>query len=756
LKKTVLVLAILMCSGSAFGEDYTRFVDPLVGTRNMGHTYPGATVPFGMVQPSPDTMHLQMFDEHGKYNGEAYRYCSGYQYDDDTIAGFSHTHFSGTGHSDLGDITLMPAMGRARLDAAENYASHFSHESETAEPGYYGVSLDDPGVRVELTATTRVAMHRYTFEEEGPAQVVLDLLANIYDYDGKNVWTFLRVENDTLVTGYRQTTGWARTRTVHFAISFSRPFESYGHRRFDETLYNGFYRRFDQEENFPEMAGRDIRAHFDFHASKDEPLLVKVALSPVSAAGALGNLHAELPHWDFDRVRAEAHDEWNQNLGRIEVETMTEDHRSIFYTALYHTMLGPIVYQDVDGSYRGLDQNVHQAEGFTNYTVFSLWDTYRALHPLLNLIQTQRNQDMIASMLAHFDQSVHPMLPVWSHYANENWCMIGYHAVPVIADALVKGNDNIDLQRALDACVATANVPYFDGVGEYRKIGYVPDEISGSSVSMTLEMAYDDWCIARLAELAGDKDLEAEFDGRAASFRNVFDAGTGFMRPRLRDGTWRAEFNTMATHGQGFIEGNAWNYSLYVPQDVPAMVDLMGGPQKMGAHLDELFTMELDDEHIAHTEDITRDGIIGNYVHGNEPGHHIAYLYNWTDRPWQTQVRVRNIMDTMYGTGTDGLCGNDDAGQMSAWYVFSALGFYPVCPGSVEYALGSPLVERAVVHLENGKTLKVLTHDQSRENVFVQRVEINGKEIDRRYLVHQELVDGGVVEFFLGSEPRQE
>ena len=754
MKNVTIVLAIMLCSGTVFGEDYSQYVDPLVGTRNMGHTYPGATVPFGMVQPSPDTRHLQMFDENGKYNGEAYRYCSGYQYDDDTIAGFSHTHFSGTGHSDLGDITLMPEMGRARLDAGESYASRFSHDTETAEPGYYSVRLDDPGVGVEMTVTTRVALHRYTFEQDGPAQVVLDLLANIYDYEGKNVWTFVRVENDTLVTGYRQTTGWARTRTVYFAMSFNEPFVTYGHRRFDDAPYNGFYRRFDQEENFPEMAGRDIRAHFDFDASMDRPLLVKVALSPVSTAGALGNLRAELPHWDFDRVRAEARDEWNRELGRIQVETMTEDQRSVFYTALYHTMLGPIVYEDSNGSYRGLDQNVHQSDGFTNYTVFSLWDTYRALHPLLNLIQTERNTDMIASMLAHFDQSVHPMLPVWSHYANENWCMIGYHSVPVIADALVKGNRDIDLQRALHACVATANVPYFDGVGEYREIGYVPDEISGSSVSMTLEMAYDDWCIARLAELARKEELVVEFDRRAGSFRNVFDADTGFMRPRSRDGSWREEFNTMATHGQGFIEGNAWNYSLYVPHDVPAMVDLMGGPERVGAHLDELFTMELDDEYIAHTEDITRDGIIGNYVHGNEPGHHIAYLYNWTDRPWQTQARVRHILDTMYGTGADGLCGNDDAGQMSAWYVFSALGLYPVCPGSTKYALGSPLVERAVMQLESTKTLEILVHDQAPANVYVQGVVVNGQEIDRRYLTHQELISGGVVEFYLGPEPR--
>jgi predicted alpha-1,2-mannosidase len=331
--------------------------------------------------------------------------------------------------------------------------------------------------------------------------------------------------------------------------------------------------------------------------------------------------------------------------------------------------------------------------------------------------------------------------------------MIGYHAVPVITDALIKGGaSRIDLRRALDACVATANVQYYDGVGEYRDLGWVPDEVGASSVSMTLEMAYDDWCIARLAELAGDAEVAAEFGRRSNAFRNVFDSEMGFMRPRKRDGSWRQEFDVMSTHGQGFIEGNAWNYSLYVPHDVLAMIEMMGGPATVGAHLDELFTMELDEEHIAHTEDITRDGIIGNYVHGNEPGHHIAYLYNWTDRPWQTQARVRHILDTMYGTGPAGLCGNDDAGQMSAWYIFSALGFYPVTPGSAEYALGSPLVKRATLHLENGKDLKIRVSNQSPENVYVQRVEVNGNTLDRLHLTHDELVGGGVIEFEMGPQ----
>lgn len=749
----ISALAVLFLSAvlPAAAEDLARHVDPLVGTRNMGHTFPGAVVPFGMVQLSPDTRHLSMFDAEGQYVPEVYRYCAGYQYEDSTIVGFSHTHFSGTGHSDLGDVSVLPVMGEVDLEA--DPSARFDHATEIAEPGYYRVTLEDSGIAAELTATARTGWHRYTFGRTGEAHLILDLMANIYDHDGKNVWTFVRVENDTLVTGYRITTGWARTRTVYFAIAFSRPFTSYGHRRLDPTPYRGFYRRFDQERDFPEMAGRDLRAQFEFPVTADDQLTIKVALSGVGTAGALANLAAEAPGWDFDQVRAAARAAWNRELGRIEAVTTTPDQASIFYTALYHTMLGPVVYEDTDGRYRGLDQNVHVSTGFTNYTVFSLWDTYRALHPLFNLIQPSRNADMIQSMLAHFDQSVHPMLPVWSHHANENWCMIGYHAVSVIADAAVKGVGGFDLGRALEACTATASVPYFDGVGEMVELGYVPDEATGSSVSVTLELAYDDWCVAQLARLAGDRETERRFLARSRNFENVFDPDIGFMRPRLRDGAWRPDFDTMATHGQGFIEGNAWNYGLYVPHDVPALVAMMGGSGRLGDHLDQLFTMELGDEHIAHTEDITRDGIIGNYVHGNEPGHHITYLYNWTDRPWRTQERVRMILDTMYGTGPSGLCGNDDLGQMSAWYVFSALGFYPVCPGSPDYALGSPLVERADLHLENGRTLTIVAHDQGPENVYVQKVEVDGKRIERRHLTHEELIDGGRIDFFMGPRP---
>ncbi|MFA4863163.1 MAG: GH92 family glycosyl hydrolase, partial [Bacteroidales bacterium] len=571
----------------------------------------------------------------------------------------------------------------------------------------------------------------------------------------KNVWTFIRVENDTLVTGYRQTNGWARTRVIYFAMVFSKPFYQYGHKKYDQTVYRGFYRKFDETKNFPEMAGKKIRAYFDFNMKEGEKLKIKFALSSVSTDGALKNLQSEIPHWDFERVVRESQGKWNKELNKVVVETMTPGDKVTFYTALYHSFLSPTVYMDVDGAYRGLDQNINQATDFTNYTTFSLWDTYRALHPLFNLIQPGRNTDMIKSMLAHYDQSVHPMLPVWSHYANENWCMIGYHAVSVIADAVVKGNDGFDTGHALEACVNTANYDLFDGLGYYKVMGYVPEDKNSSSVSKTLEYAYDDWTIAQLAGKIGNPEIDLIFTKRSASFLNVYDPGTGFMRPKLNDGSWKVPFDPLNTHGQGFIEGNAWNYSLYVPHQIPEMISLMGGREKFSRYLDSLFTMHLSDENFKETEDITRDGIIGCYVHGNEPGHHIPYLYNWTGQPWKTQERVRMIMKAMYADAPDGLCGNDDCGQMSAWYIFSSLGFYPVCPGADWYAIGSPLVKSAVITLENGNKLELEVRNQSETNLFIQDILLNGERYLKNYIDHSSLIKGGKITFVMGPHPNK-
>lgn len=739
--------------------NFTKYVNPFIGTSRMGHTFPGATAPFGMVQVSPQTNFEVMFDDEGNYNQKTYEYCAGYQYKDTTIIGFSHTNFSGTGHADLGDFLIMPTVGDLVLNPlpsnkeTNGFYSNFSHETEKASPGYYKVDLEKYNIQAELTASERVGFHKYTFPKSDNSHIILDLIYNVYHHNNKNVWTFIRVENDSLITGYRQTKGWARTKKVFFAMEFSKPFKSYGHKKYDNETYNGFYRRFNESENFPEMAGKNLRAYFNFETSENEQIKVKFALSSVSTNGAIKNLNAEIPHWNFDKTKEETSHKWNDELSKIKIETILEEDKTTFYTALYHTMLSPILYEDVDGNYRGLDQNIYQSEGFTNYSIFSLWDTYRALHPLFNITQPNRNNDMIKSMLAHQEQSVHNMLPIWSHYANENWCMIGYHATSVIADAMVKNVGDFSMEDALQASVSTSNVKYFDGLGEYLNYNYFPDDKTHSSVSKTLEVAYNDWCIAQIAKLNNDHSIEKEYLKRAENYNNVFDKISGYMRPRLSNGEFRNNFDPLDTHGQGFIEGNAWNYGLYVPHNIPKMIEMMGGKDRFSEKLDSIFTTEIEDKYIEKHEDITRDGIIGNYVHGNEPGHHIPYLYNWTNEPYKTQERVRMICNTMYASTVDGLCGNDDAGQMSAWYVFSSLGFYPVTPGSKYYAIGSPLIKEATIELQNGKTLKIKSLNQSTENIYVKKVLINGIEIKDFQLNHYDIANGGELIFEMTDKP---
>ncbi|MBN1273541.1 MAG: GH92 family glycosyl hydrolase, partial [Candidatus Aminicenantes bacterium] len=651
------------------------WVDPFIGTRDMGHCYPGATVPFGMVQISPETDAV-LYRLDGEYNPEVYRYCSGYQYDDATIVGFSHTFFSGTGHSDLGDFRIMPMVGDVRWNPGDKknpgsgYRSRFSHDRETAVPGYYAVHLDDYGIKAEMAATERVGFFRFGFPAAEEAHIILDMTSSIYSYKGKVIWASLRVENDTLVTGSRQTRGWARNRILHFAMAFSKPVKSYSLRNEEEPVYKGFWRRWDEGNNFPERAGKKLKGLFSFRTKAGEEILVKVALSAVSPQGAMENLKAEIPHWNFSSTKRQAEKRWNTELSKITIQGSDSQKRN-FYTALYHSFLSPVVYSDVDGRYRGLDQNIHQAEGYTHYTIFSLWDTFRALHPLFTLVQPRRTDDMIRSMLAHYDQSVHHILPIWSFHANETWCMIGYHAVPVIADAYLKEVQGYDAKKALEAVLSSADYEDYDGVGFYRRHGYVPEDEFGHSASKTLEYAYDDWTIYRLARAFGDKKAAAAFRERAASYRKIFDAGSGFMRARNRDGSWKIPFDPLSTSGQGFIEGNAWNYSFYVPHDIQGLIDLLGGRKQMINRLDSLFTMTIDDLHFTGSEDITRAGIIGNYVHGNEPSHHIPYLYVYAGAPWKTQERVHQIVRSLYRDEPGGLCGNDDCGQMSAWYIFS-------------------------------------------------------------------------------------
>lgn len=756
---TGLYLNFLSTKAQNATEDLTRYVDPLIGTNEMGHVFPGACVPFGMVQLSPDTDTIP-YAVNGKYTGTVYRYCAGYQYSDKTIVGFSHTHLSGTGHSDLGDFLIMATAGKLQLNPGtadkpeSGYRSRFSHDTEKAEPGYYKVMLDDYKINAEMTTTTHVGFHQYTFPKTDDAHVILDLNHGLYNYDGKVLWSYVRVENDTLVTGYRITRGWARTNYLYFAMVFSKPIKNYGCKNDEELVYKGFWRKFDQEHNFPEMAGKNMKAYFDFATAEGEKIKIKFALSAVSTEGALKNLEAEVPHFNFEKVRAEAKAKWQSELSRITIDASSEK-KTTFYTSLYHTFINPIQYMDIDGKYRGLDHNIHQAKGFTNYTVFSLWDTYRALHPLFTLIQPQRASDMINSMLAHYDQSVHKVLPVWSHFGNENWCMIGYHAVPAIVDAWANGIRGFDLNHALEACVSSATNKNYGNLPDYMKLGYVPYEKNAVGSSMTLEYAYDDWTIAQMAKGIGNTAVAEQFGKRAQNWKNLFNEGTGFIGAKDANGNWKTPFDPMHTANEGFIEGNSWNYSLYVPQDIPTLIQKMGGNNRFCEHLDSLFTMYMPDKYFAETEDITREGLIGCYVHGNEPSHHVAYMYNWAGKPWKTQERIHQIVTTMYLNKPDGLCGNDDCGQMSAWYVFSSLGFYPVCPGSGQYAIGAPSVKEGKIQLKDGKVLTVKANNLTDKNIYIQSVKLNGKPVTTTILTNSEINQSGELVFEMGGKPNK-
>ena len=734
-------------------------VNPIIGTNGMGHTFPGACQPFGLIQLSPDTDTIP-HNIDGKYQPGVYAYCAGYQYKDSSIVGFSHTHFSGTGHSDLGDLLIMPTVGTLQLNpgTADNpdggYRSRYAHETETAKPGYYEVTLADYGIKAQLTTTQRVGVHKYTYPKQSDKQhLILDLIHGIYNYDGKVLWTQLRVENDTLLTGYRITNGWARVNYTYFAISFSKPIQQYGCVEKGKVDYKGGYGKFDMTHNFPDMGGRKLVTYFDFDPKAGSELEVKVALSGVSTAGALKNLQAEAASFSFDQLAAQAAKRWEQALSAIDAKG-SDDQLAMLYTSLYHTMINPCVYMDVDGQYRGLDHNIHQADGFTNYTVFSVWDTYRALHPLFNLINRQVNTDIAQSMLQHCAQSVHHALPIWSHMANENWCMIGYHSVSVLADAIAKGLP-IDKEKALQAMISSSTIPYYEGTKEYMEKGYVPLERSGSAGSLTLEYAYDDWTIYQTALRCGNEKVANRYKQRAANYTHVFDPAIGYARPRNNKGAFKTPFSLLSTHGEGFIEGNALNYSFYVPQDVNGLMQMMGGEASFIAKLDSLFTMHLPDAFFAETEDVTKEGLLGGYVQGNEPSHHIPFLYAWTSQSWKTQYWQREIMNKMYRNNIDGLCGNDDCGQMSAWYIFSAMGFYPVCPGTDQYVLGAPYLPYLKISLENGKDFEIRAEKVSDKNRYVKSVRLNGKIHTKGYITQEEIMQGGVLSFEMTAKPNK-
>ena len=770
--KKLLLPIILLLTVTVFAQnDYTQYVNPIIGTNGMGHTFPGACYPFGGVQVSPDTDTIP-HSVNGKYQPGVYDYCAGYQYRDKTIVGFSHTHFSGTGHSDMGDILLMPFIGEVQLNpgTADNpdggYRSRFSHETEKCSPGYYEVHLSDDDILVQLTATPHCGIHKYTFPKGETQKLIVDLNHAIYNYDGKVLWASLRMEDPYTLTGYRITNGWARENYVYFAIHFSKPVAHYGYQDFGKQDYNGFWRRFDLNHDFPEMAGRKVVAWIEFEDDNDPVLEVQVALSAVSTEGAELNMSYETSNADktYEELYQQTRKAWNDKLGVFEANG-SKDQLEMFYTSLYHTMINPSIYQDVDGKYRGIDHNIHQnEEDHTNYTIFSLWDTYRAEHPLLNIIDPKSAADMIVSMVNHAHQSVHHILPIWSHAGNENWCMIGYHGVSAVADAFLHNEKmQSSIYTAMFNIICSANLDYYDHTDLYNKLGYVPFDRSSVGTSITLENAYEDWVIYRLIDrkinpyyqktyLYGDKE---DYRQRALNFKNVFNPETGFAQARYEDGSWKTPADLLSTSNEGFIEGNSWNYSFYVPHDVNGLIKIMGGDKVFVQRLDQLFEMYVPDEFFAETEDVTREGMVGGYVHGNEPSHHIPYLYMWTSQPWKTQQRVREVMNKMYKNNIDGLCGNDDCGQMSAWYIFSAMGFYPVCPASGQYVFGAPYLPENVLHLQNGNTLTIKAPNVSDKNCYIQSVTLNGKSLHCAYITYEQIMAGGELVFTMGSKPNK-
>ncbi|MGO9111528.1 MAG: GH92 family glycosyl hydrolase [Thermoguttaceae bacterium] len=751
--------------------DYVR---PMIGTQGEGNTYPGSSAPFGMVQFSPDT------------ERDLWETASGYKYSDTSIMGFSLTHLSGTGIPELGDFLFIPQVGEPKLvvGSKENpetgYRARFRHEDESASAGYYKVKLMDRNVTVELTAAERAGMMRFTFPASDRASIMTDLQHFLSGKRFKLIWSHVRVEDQATITGFHLINGWGKERYLYFAARYSRPFDRF------RIMSDGKEVKYDSYKSYRfrssrEAAGTNLQFLAEYKTAADEVILVKAAVSAVSAANALQNLDAEIPPenssqnpvagaaprpadtgsgissraWDFGRIVRETREKWDRELRRIVIEGSPGE-KETFYTAMYHLCLAPSLFEDVNGEYRGLDSNIHRASGFRNHTVFSLWDTYRAAHPLFALIQAPRDADMINSLLAHYDQSVDHLLPMWSLQGNETWCMIGYHAVPVIVDGWRKGVQGFNKQRAYEAIKTTAMNRDYDGLEAYARLGWVPCDLENESVSKTLEYAYDDYCVAQMAKALGQAGDYAYFMKRAASYKNVYDPSVGLMRGKDSRGKWRTPFNPHsyddASRSNDFTEGTAWQYSWYVPHDVPGLIALFGGREKFAEKLDSLFTFK--DIDAKGLDDV--QGRIGEYWHGNEPSHHIIYLYSYAGQPWKAAQRLHEVVRTQYGNQPNSLSGNDDCGQMSAWYLFTVLGFYPVCPASDYYVLGSPGVKKAMMHLSNGATFTMTAENLSAENIYVQSARVNGKDWNTPFLPYEALKNGGTLSFTMGPQPNKQ
>lgn len=727
---TLMLLNVLLAPLQAVSPDLVQYVDPYIGTGGHGHTFLGAGVPFGAIQPGPNN-----FDK-------GWDWCSGYHYSDSVMRGFSHLHLSGTGCSDLGDVMMMPHTGRIQTysgsdkDPDSGYASRFSHDRETARPYYYAVTLDDYDVKVELAATERVALHRYTFPKDELGHVVIDLQAGNSD---RATDTYIERIDDRTFGGYRFSSGWAKDQRVFFAVSVQGEMA-------DFHVYTG--------DNLLEGASSGksdmIKGVISFPASA-KPVMLKVAISPVSIENARANIAAEMPDWDFQKVVDQSKQKWNDELNKITIESGDDSQKRTFYTAFYHTMISPVLFNDANRDYRGTDKKVYRGAAFDNYSIFSLWDTYRAEHPLLTITQPERVNDMIRSMLAIDAQQ--GTLPVWHLMGNETGTMVGYHAVPVIVDAYLKGFDGFDPQKAFEA-VKRAAMHEHEGVGYLKERGYIPGDKEREAVAKALEYAIDDACIALMAKALGKDEDYAYFKKRSEAYAQYFDKETQFMRGKMADGSWRTPFDPIASQHRAddYCEGNAWQYTWLVPQDPEGLIRLFGSEEAFLTKLDRLFSMSSD---LGEGASMDISGLIGQYAHGNEPGHHITYLYAFAGQQWKTAQKVRQIMETMYNDTPEGLCGNEDCGQMSAWYVLSAMGFYPVHPANGVYVLGSPETDAATIRLATGKTFTVRAANNSRENIYIQSAVYNGKPYTKGYITHQMIMDGGELVLEMGSHPNE-
>lgn len=726
------LLLLFVLADSAFSQVYTRWVNPFIGTGAVesalsGNNYPGATVPFGMVQLSPDTREAPDWAQ-----------ASGYDYNDSTIYGFSHTRLSGTGASDFIDILMFPTQSGKRQ-------SGFAHEQESARPGYYQVMLAEEGIRAELTASTHVGVHRYTYPHEGAAQVWLDLdhSANKGSWGRRIIQSQIRIISPNVVEGYRIITGWAKLRKIYFHIEFSMPILS-------SELSDGDRRHVDT----PVINGTNLHGLFSFDRKGNDELIAKVALSPVSIENARQNMAAEVPAWSFDEVSAAAEQSWENELGKIQIQG-TDLQKTIFYTALYHTMVQPNTMSDANGEYMATDYTTRRLkEGETHYSTFSLWDTFRAAHPLYTLLHTDRTEDFVKSMIRQYDD--YGYLPIWQLWGQDNYCMIGNHSIPVIVDAVLKGIAGIDAEKAYEAVRASSLTSHPNSPFDvWEKYGYMPENIQTQSVSITLEQAYDDWCVAQLAKKLGKEEDYNRFMKRSAYYRNLFNPTTSFFQPKDDKGEWILPFDPYkygANGGYPFTEGNAWQYFWYVPQNITDLIALTGGNKAFIQKLDAFFTTthqsgELNDN---------ASGFVGQYAHGNEPSHHVSYLYACAGEAWKTQKYVAHIMNNLYNTSSSGYAGNDDCGEMSAWYIFSALGFYPVNPASGEYVIGTPMLKQAVIQLPDGKQFIVKAPRKKESDIYIRSMKLNGKKYTRTSITHQDIINGGTLEFVMSDKPNRQ